>query len=284
MLQILVKLPAMKIALILVFLFSGLNAFASYSPGGVMVCGKKPTLYSFFEGSHPKLHNIKIWKDDKRISRDEYLLKALNRVKAYSPLFFNGILEIIKKMQIVEVGFVEQGPLPEIPFVKEGCRYLEIANKQYDGKFLFVDMELYPRLSPMGQAGVIFQEAFFAYTMDLEKLDPDFTRKFVAKVFSDEKLNPKVNVEGMTPEEKRAATSHICTSKLNSISDGVKLYLKAINLCRESKDEPTLAVYTRIKKFMQETIDECLADCHWAEARKTCEDYGETMKMKTLCD
>lgn len=284
MLLNIVKLPNMKLALTLVFLFTGLNALANYSPGGVMVCGKKPTLYSFYEGSNPQLHNIKLWKDDRNISVHDYLVKALLRVKDASPSIFEGITKTMKQMQIVEVGFVTQGPLPEIPFVKQGCRYVEIANRQYDGKFLFVDMELFPRLSPMGQAGVIFQEAFFGYTAELESMDPDFARKFVARVFSDVELFPKIKVEGMTPEEKKAATSHICSNKLNALSDGVKIYLKAINLCQKEKDEPAVAVFTRIKKFMQETVDECLADCHWDEARATCERYGETIKMETPCD
>lgn len=274
----------MKLALILVFLFTGMNALAGYSPGGVMVCGKKPTLYSFYEGANPQLHNIKVWKDDKKITTEQYLVKALLRVKASSPTIFQGVAEIMKKMQIVEVGFVEPRALPEIPFVRRGCSYQEIASRQYDGKFLFVDMHLYPRLSPMGQAGVIFQEAFFAYTVDMESLDPDFARKYVAKVFSDEELSPKINTEGMTPEQKKRATAHICTNKLDALTKGVKIYVEAIQLCKKEKDEPTFEAYLRIKTFLQETIDECLAECHWDEGRKTCEDFGETIQMKTPCD
>lgn len=273
----------MKPVLILVFLITGMNAFAN-SPGGVMVCGKKPTLYSFYEGSNPRLHNIKVWKDDKKITRDEYLVKALQRVKKASPTIFLGMLEIIQKMQIVEAGFVEQAPLPEIPFVRQGCSYQEIASRQYDSKFLFVDMHLFPRLSPMGQAGVIFQEAFFAYARDGEVGTPDFTRKFVAKAFSDEELIPKLNTEGMTPEQKETATQHICTNKMGSLSDGVKIYVEAVKLCKKNKGPEEVATYGRIKNFMQETIDECLAECLWDEGRKVCEDYGETLRMKTSCD
>lgn len=273
----------MKLALILVFLCMGISAFA-YSPGGVMVCGKKPMLYSFYEGGNPHLHNMKLWKDDKRITRDEYLVKALKRVKAAFPSIFKGVFELMQKMQVVEVGFVTHAPLPEIPFVKEGCSYQEIADRQYDNKFLFVDMNLYPRLSPMGQAGVIFQEAFFGYMIDAERLDPDFARKFVAKVFSDQELNPKLNTEGMTPEQKKNATIRICTNKLDALTSGIKIYLKAMDLCKEKKDDPTVAAYTRIKTFLQETVDECLTECLWDEGQKTCEDFGETLRMKTKCD
>lgn len=273
----------MKLALILVFLFTGLNAFA-YSPGGVMVCGKKPTLYSFYEGANPQLHNIKVWKDDKRISRDQYLVKALLRVKAKFPTIFQGVAAIIIKMQVVEVGFVTQARLPEIPFVAQGCSYQEIASRQHDNKFLFVDMDLYPRLSPMGQAGVIFQEAFFAYTIDSERMDPDFARKFVAKVFSDEDLNPKLNTDGMTPEQKKTATTTICTNKMDALTKGIKIYVDTIQICKEEKDEPAVEAYTRIKAFMQETIDECLAECLWDEGQKLCEDFGETLRIKTKCD
>ncbi|MES2526573.1 MAG: hypothetical protein V4598_05775 [Bdellovibrionota bacterium] len=273
----------MKLALILAFLFTGLNAFA-YSPGGVMVCGKKPTLYSFYEGGNPHLHNIKVWKDERSITRDQYLLKALLRMKAAWPTIFQGVVEIIQKMQVVEVGFVTHARLPEIPFVKKGCSYQEIADRQYDNKFLFVDMNLYPRLSPMGQAGVIIQEALFGYASDTETMDPDFARKFVAKIFSDEELNPKLNTEGMTKEEKKTATAHICTNKMNALTQGVRIYLDTVKLCKEKKDEPAVQTYLRIKTFMQETIDECLAECLWDEGQKLCEDFGETMKMKTSCD
>lgn len=274
----------MKLVLILVFLLMGLNAFA-YSPGGVMVCGKKPTLYSFYEGSNPQLHNIKVWKDDKKISRDQYLVKALLRLKTTFPSFFKGVGEIIVKMQVVEVGFVEPRPLPEIPFVRQGCSYQEIASRQYDGKFLFVDMDLYPRLSPMGQAGVIFQEAFFAYTSDVKSgSDPDFARKFVAKVFSDEELNPKLNTDGMTTEQQRAATATICTNKLTSLSQGVGLYVDIVKMCKEEKDEAAVNTYNNIKKFLMETIDECLEECLREEGRKTCADFGETLRIKTHCD
>ena len=272
----------MKLVLTLVFLCLGINAFA-YSPGGVMVCGKKPTLYSFYEGGNPHLHNIKLWKDERNITRDEYLVKALKRVKAAFPSIFQGVFAIMQKMQVVEVGFVTHSRLPEIPFVKEGCSYQEIADKQYDHKFLFVDMNLYPRLSPMGQAGVIFQEAFFAYGEDTE-LDPNFARKFVAKVFSDEDLNPKLNTDGMTAEQKKAATLHICTNKMNALTGGIKIYMDVIKLCKEKKDDPTVAAYTRIKTFMQETIDECLAECLWDEGQKLCEDFGGTLRLKTHCD
>ncbi len=273
----------MKLVLIMVFLFSGINAFA-YSPGGVMVCGKKPTLYSFYEGGNARLHNIKLWKDDKNITRDQYLVKALLRVKAAWPTFFKGIVEIMQKMQVVEAGFVEPAPLPEIPFVKKGCSYQEIASKQYDSKFLFVDMYLYPRLTPMGQAGVIFQEAFFGYLSDTEDLDPDFVRKFVAKVFSDEDLHPKLNTDGMTTEEKRRATAQICANKMNALTQGVRIYMDTVKLCKEAKDEGAVSAFTRIKAFMQETVDECLAECLWDEGQKTCADFGETMKIKTSCD
>ena len=249
-----------------------------------MVCGKKPTLYSFYEGGNPVLHNIKLWKDDKKITRDQYLVKALLRLKAAWPTFFKGVVEIVKNMQIVEAGFVEPAPLPEIPFVKKGCSYQEIASKQYDSKFLFVDMHLFPRLTPMGQAGVIFQEAFFAYLIDTKDLDPDFVRKFVAKVFSDEDLNPKRNLEGMTPEEKKRATLGICGNKLEALTSGIGIYMRTIDLCKEKKDGPTVEAFSRIKAFLQETIDECLADCHWDEGRKTCEEFAETLQIKTKCD
>ncbi len=274
----------MKLALIIVFLLTGLNAFAGYSPGGVMVCGKKPTLYSFFEGSNPRLHNIKMWKDDKKITTEQYLVKALLRVKAASPSIFNGMTKIMKKMQIVEVGFVEPAPLPEIPFVRQGCSYQEIASKQYDDKFLFVDMVLFPRLSPMGQAGVIFQEAFFGYTSDLDSMDPDFARKFVARVFSDEELFPKLKTDGMTTEQKRAATANICSNKFEALMKGINLYTQTIVLCKKSKDQPTIDVFLQIKTFMQNTIDECLAECLWDKGQKLCAEYGETISIKTPCD
>ncbi len=248
------------------------------------MCGKKPTLYSFFEGANPQLHNIKIWKDDRKISRDEYLVKALLRMKAAWPTIFKGVVEIVQKMQVVEVGFVEPARLPEIPFVRQGCRYEEIASRQYDNKFLFVDMNLYPRLSPMGQAGVLIQEAFFSYTSDQETLDPNFARKFVAKVFSDEELNPKLNTEGMTPEQMKTATLHICTNKMDALTKGVKIYVETIQLCKEKRDEPAVAMYTRIKGFMQETIDECLNECLWDEGQKLCSDFQQTINMKTKCD
>lgn len=273
----------MKLFLSFVFLFTGLNVYA-YSPGGVMVCGKKPTLYSFFEGAHPKLHNIKIWKDDKKIGRDKYLLKAMLRVKESYPTIFQGMFEIMEKMQVVEVGFVDQARLPEIPFVKKGCSYQEIASRQYDYKFLFVDMNLYPRLSPMGQAGVLFQEAYFAYANDAEIFDPDFARKFVAKAFSDEELRPKLKTDGMTPEQKKQATLQICTNKLDAIGKGLKLYIDAVGFCKEQKDEPALKAYAGIKKFLKETVDECLEECLWEDGRKTCESALETINKKTACD
>lgn len=274
----------MKLGFLILFLITGLNAFA-YSPGGVMVCGKKPTLYSFYEGANPQLHNIKVWKDDKSFTRDQYLVKAMLRVKAAWPTIFQGIWAIMEKMQVVEVGFVDPRPLPEIPFVKQGCRYEEIASKQYDHKFLFVDMNLYPRLSPMGQAGVIFQEAFFGYANDDEtKMDPNFARKFVAKVFSDEDLNPRLNTAGMTPEQQKNATMHICTNKMNALSSGVKIYVEAIGLCKKQKGDAEVETYLRIKKFMQETIDECLSDCLWDEGRKLCEDFQQTINISNKCD
>lgn len=247
------------------------------------MCGKKPILYSFYEGAHPNLNHIKIWKDDRKITRDEYLIKALKRLKSTSPIIFKGMLEIIQKIQIVEAGFIDPRPLPEIPFLKPGCTYQEIASRQYDNKFLFVDMDLYPRLTPMGQAGVIFQEAFFAFTSSSNMIDPYFARQFVAKVFSDEDLNPKLVNDSMTPEQKEAATMKLCTNQLDALTKGTNIYVEAIKICKE-KTEGSKEAYQNIKRFLQDTIDKCLNECFWEEGRKTCQRFVATLQMKNPCD
>ena len=276
----------MKFLFLLLFLAFGAEA---YSPGGVMLCGKKPTLYAFYEGGNPHLHNMKLWKDDKKIKRDEYIVRAMTKLKGESPVIYNAVLEILRKLQILEVGFITHMSLPEIPFVDQGCTYQEIANRQYDNKFLFVDMDLWPRMTPMGQAGVIIQEAFFGFFLDTKnenykQADPDFGRKFVAKLFSDEPLFKKIDMSHMSAEEKKNATMTTCSNQLTALSKGIDIYINAVKLCKEAKDKGSITAYGGIKKFLQNTINECQSTCFWDEAVETCSSFQETIDKHTACD
>ncbi len=176
--------------------------------------------------------------------------------------------------------------LPEIPFVDQGCSYQEIADKQYDSKFLFVDMYLYPRLSPMGQAGVIIQELFFGFMNDVEeyKSDPDFARKFIANLFSDEPLGKKIDTTNMTADQKRIATSGFCTSSLNMLAKELKVFVETVEQCRKQEDKSGItSTFDKIKNLIHETVDGCQKNCLWDEGQKTCEDMQKTVDSVKGC-
>lgn len=277
----------MKTLLALALIMMSAYSFG-FSAGGVQMCGKKGTLYAFYEGAHPRLHNIKLWKDDKRISREEYITRALNRLKAESPAIYKSVRPKLEEFQVVEAGFMGGGyrTRTDIPFLDKGCTYEDVANKEFGSKFLFVEISIYPRLSPMNQAGIIIQEALFQMMIEVreEKASADFARFWVAKIFSDEKLNNTVDTTGMTPEQKKNATLHLCSKALGQFPQQLEIFVKAVKLCKEKKDAGVLEVYDNIKRLMRETIDDCRTECGWDEGVKACNQTSETIEKKNPCD
>lgn len=276
--------------MLLALLLSLVSSYSfGFSAGGVQLCGKKPTLYAFYEGANPKLHNIKLWKDDKGISREEYILRALDRLKKDSPQLYSDVREKIVQFQVVEVYFMGGGylTLTDIPFVNKDCTYEQVANKEMGSKFLFVELDIYRRLSPMNQAGLIVQEALFQTMIEIqeeEKAPADFARLWVAKIFSDEPLKNKINTSGMTVEQKKNATIHLCTKALNLFTKQLDLFVSSIKICKEKKDAPAVEAYDGIKSLMRETINDCRRECEWEEGLKQCNETSDLIEKENACD
>jgi hypothetical protein len=263
---------------ILLFLMTG--SCWALGPGagpGVQVCGNEVTLYSFFEGGHSLLHNISIWKDDPRISRDEYIERALTTL-------YDRELKIADDMK-AKIDFLRKElpnryldffpELPQtfdIPMLESGCEFRSIILRDSFGRTFF-HHKLFNKLSPMGQAGLLFEEALSLLHIEIESPASmaDVIRRMTAMSFSDSKI--KMNKEGR------------CTVMIEHIKPQLELYTRIFTMCKEGREPEVLETYDRIKKLMRETADECIQLCEeGSRSLRICHDFSNFLDKPTHCD
>ncbi len=156
-------------------------------------------LFDFYEGRHPLLHHLPLWGDDPSMTRDQYLLKVINKVMAVDERYGFWMMDIL--------GFILQLPSEELftnhnllrPnttedhfFVESGCELVTIAvwNERFDR--LLINKNWYSKLSPMGQAGILIHEVIYKISRDrLDVKNSNQVRKIIALLFSSIDLTRK---------------------------------------------------------------------------------------------
>jgi hypothetical protein len=207
--------------------------------GGAHYCPENPDpnlvmeLYDFFEGRHPKLHNIKVWEHDNSISKEVYLQRALRKVALDQKWIYSGLSSRVNKILAMPI---EDLLLPlrippllndaDIPFVNIGCDYVTVGNWNTRFGFLFFTDAYYNMMSTMSQAGLILHEAAYSLAREYGGADDsDRVRKFVAQAFSDQKVDTPI-VSGVSGGED--IFSSVCTVKLEveNTESNLSYYLK----------------------------------------------------------
>lgn len=161
--------------------------------GGGVVCPDSVELYDFYEGRSPIIHNIKTWQPDARITRDEYLKLAMNRIKNQLPWIYSGVTSRLDKILSIpddQLLLPVEIPLTgdaDIPFIKKGCQYQQVANWNERIGRLIINKDLFDRMSSMDQAGLLIHEALYKEARESlnRSSNSDEVRKLVAKIFSE---------------------------------------------------------------------------------------------------
>ena len=255
----------MKVLLLTLLLTASFSGFTKEggNGGGVHICGNKFELYDFFEGRDPRGHNIKIWKSDKRQSRDYYLAQAFKHIERDIPEVTDKVVTMVQKILAKDELF-SQISIPvindaTITVIGDGCRYEQAAN--WDERFgkLFISKEIYGKLDPMGQAGLIIHEAIYKLSRETKVATEtsDAVREVVARVFSNEKLTEKDSEVISSQAARILGTKPQCEAAKKQFAD-----LEAIT---KGKVDPQ---YTDLNNKI---VEYCLKWCLIPEERAYCE-------------
>lgn len=262
----------MKFLLLTVLLTTSFSVFAKGggNGGGVHVCGNKYELYDFFEGRDQRGHNIKIWKADRRLSRDYYITQAYKHILRDIPEVASKVSTLVEKILATsEQELFGNISIPvindaTITVIGDGCLYQQAAN--WDERFgkLFISKEIFNKLDPMNQAGLIFHEAIYKLSRETNVATEtsDLVREVVARIFSDEKLTEK-DAEVISSQAARIlGTKPMCEASKKQFSDLDKLLLP--------KNDPDFVdLNNKIVQF-------CLKYCLIPEERAFCEKRSST--------
>jgi hypothetical protein len=267
--------------------FSGF-AQALVATSGVQLCGKTPTLYAFYEGSSPRLHNIKLWADDKKLTREDYLEKAhqhlLREAPGIEPYITERLNPILKTLDDKLVSKLQTYSIKtDVVFLDPGCTYQAASLWNDESDILSIDKKIFKRLSPMGQAGLLYLEAIYKFQREVQGADQtsNFPRSLVAKIFSDAPLIPPVTAYQKTSE----GSMNFCISSLKLLTSEAPVFVDALKLCKKyGKGQEYFDAYQRIKALVQSTIDGCLEKCHWDQGIQTCQSYQSLIDQKNPCD
>lgn len=244
---------------------------------GVQVCGDEVTLYSFYEGGHPLLHNLLIWKDDPRITREEYIDRALKKLYDQKLKIADDVKEKIdflrKELPNRYLDFFPELPLTfDIPMLEAGCEFHPVILRDSFGRSFF-HYKLFNKLSPMGQAGLLYEEALSLLFIEIKSpaSAADKIRGMTAMSFSDSEVK--------NSRERR------CIGIIEQLRPQVDLYSKIFIMCKDDKGPEVIKTYDRIKKLIRETVDDCLSLCEeGSRSLRICNDYGDFLNKSTPCD
>ncbi len=257
----------MKLLLLTLILTTSFSGFTKEggNGGGVIICGHKTELYDFYEGRDPRGHNIRIWKSDKRLSRDHYLKEASKHIQRDLPEVAGKVSAMVQKiLAIPESELFGDISIPvindaTITVIGDGCRYQQAAN--WDERFgkLFISKEIFEKLDPMNQAGLIIHEAIYKLSRESKVANEtsDAVREVVARVFSSELLTEKDSEVISSQAARILGTKPVCETAKKQFSD--------IKVLSNGKVDPR---YTRLNN---EIVDFCLKWCLIPEDRAFCE-------------
>lgn len=258
------------LTLLLTTSFSGFTKEGG-NGGGVHVCGNKFELYDFFEGRDPRGHNIKIWKADRRLSKDYYITQAYKHVQRDIPEVASKVVTMVEKILATpEEQLFAQISIPvifdaTITVIGEGCRYQQAAN--WDERFgkLFISKEIFGKLDPMNQAGLIIHEAIYKLSRETKVATEtsDLVREVVARIFSDEKLTEKDSEVISSQAARILGTKPNCEAAKKQFSSIDALMLP-------KNDAEYIDLNRRIVEF-------CLKWCLIPEERAFCEKRSSTL-------
>lgn len=255
------------LSLVLLFtLTSSVFAKEGGNGGGVHVCRNKYELYDFFEGRDARGHNIKIWKNDRKLSFNDYIEKALTHVKNDIPEVSDSVSQMVSKiLSTPEKDLYVDISIPIIEdanptVIGKDCSYQQAANWNERFHKLFISKELFSKLDNMNKAGLILHEAIYKLSRETKVANEtsDSVREVVARIFSDEKLT-RVDSEVISSQEARnLATRPHCDSAKSSFAQVDELMKKNVS------DK-------RYHDLVVNVVNFCLKYCHIEEERKICE-------------
>lgn len=257
----------MKTLIFFSLIIASLSSFAKEggNGGGVHVCGKKMELYDFFEGRDSRGHNIPVWESNKKVSFEAYLQKALNHIDADIPevsgvvkAMVQKILATPKKDLFVNI-YIPHIFDATITVIGEGCFYKQAANWNERFHTLFISEEVFKKLDPMNQAGLIIHEAVYKLSRETKVAveTSDAVREVVARIFSDEKLTKKEAEVISSSEALILASKPSC--------ELVKQHFAEIDKLMKGKETADS------KSFVKNNIEFCLKYCLIPEERAACE-------------
>lgn len=257
----------MKLLLLTLLLTASFSGFTKEggNGGGVHVCGNKYELYDFFEGRDPRGHNIKIWKSDRRLSRDAYIKKAQAHIVRDIPEVADKVAAMVQKILATpESQLFAEITIPvifdaNITIIGDGCRYEQAAN--WDERFgkLFISREIFGKLDSMNQAGLIVHEAIYKLSRETKVANEtsDAVREVVARIFSDEKLTEKDSEVISSQAARILGTKPMCESAKKQFAE--------VDRLSNGKVDP---MFTDLNNKI---VDYCLKWCLIPEEREYCE-------------
>lgn len=254
----------LMLTFLVTFSFSGFTKEGG-NGGGVHVCGKNYELYDFYEGRDPRGHNIKIWKSERRTSRDKYIERALKHIERDIPQVSEKVSVLVKKILAtpskelfsdISIPVIDDAT---VTVIGEGCRYQQAAN--WDERFgkLFISKDIYKKLDSMNQAGLIIHEAIYKLSRETSVATEtsDAVREVVARVFSDEKLTEKDSEVISSQAARIQATKPVCEM-------AKKQLIEIDGMVRGKYDQDFIEVNNNIVEY-------CLKYCLIPEDRAVCE-------------
>lgn len=281
---------------LLLFILSG-SSWARLGGGsaGVQVCDQKVTLYAFYEGANPLLHALPVWGDDPKVSTTEYLRRALDKMDSVGLTIAKDIREqsklILKDLDNSFVIFPRLTNYHDIPMVDAGCEYQHVTLRDSTNRLAF-NLELYQKLSTLGRAGLIFQEALNEIMIrtypesTLQSSSFDDVRRMTAQAFSDATWYSRIDPETLSEAERVTYRRNRCTSATKSMTKELGLYIRLIEFCAKDKDPEAKATFRRLQTLLEGTAKDCSESCveEGSKSKKNCESFNDLLKKPTPCD